>query len=426
VSDELWTRALARIPGGVNSPVRSFASVGRDPFFVARGDGPFLIATDGTRYVDYVQSWGASILGHAHPAVVEAVQRAAAAGTSYGAPTAAEVELAEAVADRVASVEKLRLVSSGTEAAMTAVRLARGATGRSKILKFAGGYHGHVDALLVAAGSGVATLGIPGSAGVTDGAVADTLVVAYNDEAALDAVFDEHGDDLAAVLVEPVAANMGLVPPAPGFLAGLRQRCDLADALLVFDEVITGFRVGPAGAQERTGITPDLTIFGKVLGGGLPLAAIGGPGALLDELAPVGPVYQAGTLSGNPLATAAGLAVLARLDDALYDELERRVGRLTDGLAGAIRDAGLAVQVPRAWTLCGLFFADAPVTDYETARAADAKRYARFFQAMLARGVFLAPSPFETLFPSVAHDDAVIDRTVAAAAEAAAEVASSG
>jgi glutamate-1-semialdehyde 2,1-aminomutase len=426
VSDELWTRALARIPGGVNSPVRSFASVGRDPFFVARGDGAYLVATDGTRYVDYVQSWGASILGHAHPAVVEAVQRAAAAGTSYGAPTASEVELAEAVADRVASVEKLRLVSSGTEAAMTAVRLARGATGRSKIVKFAGGYHGHVDSLLVAAGSGVATLGIPGSAGITDGAVADTLVVAYNDEAGLDAVFDEHGDDLAAVLVEPVAANMGLVPPAPGFLAGLRRRCDLADALLVFDEVITGFRVGPAGAQERTGITPDLTMFGKVLGGGLPLAAIGGPSALLDELAPVGPVYQAGTLSGNPLATAAGLAVLARLDAALYDDLERRAGRLTDGLVDAIRDAGLAVQVPRAWTLCGLFFADAPVTDYEAARAADAKRYARFFQAMLARGVFLAPSPFETLFPSVAHDDAVIDRTVAAAAEAAAEVASSG
>ena len=426
MSDELWTRALARIPGGVNSPVRSFASVGRDPFFVARGDGAYLIATDGTRYVDYVQSWGASILGHAHPAVVEAVQRAAAAGTSYGAPTAAEVELAEAVADRVASVEKLRLVSSGTEAAMTAVRLARGATGRSKIVKFAGGYHGHVDSLLVAAGSGVATLGIPGSAGITDGAVADTLVVAYNDEAALDAVFDEHGDDLAAVLVEPVAANMGLVPPAPGFLAGLRHRCDLADALLVFDEVITGFRVGPAGAQGRTGITPDLTMFGKVLGGGLPLAAIGGPSALLDELAPVGPVYQAGTLSGNPLATAAGLAVLARLDAALYDDLERRAGRLTDGLAGAIRDAGFAVQVPRAWTLGGLFFADAPVTDYEAARAADAKRYAQFFQAMLARGVFLAPSPFETLFPSVAHDDSVIDRTVAAAAEAAAEVASLG
>ena len=426
MSDELWTRALARIPGGVNSPVRSFASVGSDPFFVARGDGAFLVATDGTRYVDYVQSWGASILGHAHPAVVEAVQRAAAAGTSFGAPTAAEVELAEAVADRVASVEKLRLVSSGTEAAMTAVRLARGATGRSKIVKFAGGYHGHVDALLVAAGSGVATLGIPGSAGVTDGAVADTLVVPYNDEAALDAVFDAHGEDIAAVVVEPVAANMGLVPPSPGYLAGLRRRCDTADALLVFDEVITGFRVGPAGAQGRTGITPDLSIFGKVLGGGLPLAAIGGPGALLDELAPVGPVYQAGTLSGNPLATAAGLAVLARLDTGLYEELERRVRRLVDGLIGAVRDAGLTVQVPRAWTLCGLSFADAPVTDYETARAADAKRYAQFFQAMLARGVFLAPSPFEAMFPSVAHDDAVIDRTVDAAAEAAAEVATSG
>ena len=248
----------------------------------------------------------------------------------------------------------------------------------------------------------------------------------YTRTAATSSPFDTQGDDIAAVLVEPVAANMGLVPPSPGFLAGLRRRCDTADALLVFDEVITGFRVGPAGAQGRTGITPDLTIFGKVLGGGLPLAAIGGPGALLDELAPVGPVYQAGTLSGNPLATAAGLAVLARLDAGLYEELERRVCRLVDGLSGAIRAGGLAVQVPRAWTLCGLFFADAPVTDYETARAADAKRYARFFQAMLARGVFLAPSPFEAMFPSVAHDDAVIDRTVDAAAEAAAEVATSG
>ncbi|HSO96198.1 MAG TPA: glutamate-1-semialdehyde 2,1-aminomutase [Acidimicrobiia bacterium] len=426
MSDDLWARALARIPGGVNSPVRSFASVGHDPFFVARGDGAYLIATDGTRYIDYVQSWGASILGHAHPAVVEAVQRAAADGTSFGAPTAAEVELAEAVAARVPSVEKLRLVSSGTEAAMTAVRLARGATGRAKIVKFAGGYHGHVDALLVAAGSGVATLGIPGSAGVTDGTVADTLVAPYNDDDALDALFAAHGDDIAALLVEPVAANMGLVSPAPGFLAGLRRRCDTSGALLVFDEVITGFRVGPAGAQGRTGITPDLTIFGKVLGGGLPLAALGGPGPLLDELAPAGPVYQAGTLSGNPLATAAGLAVLARLDAGLYDELERRAQRLQEGLTAAIGAAGLAVQAPRAWTLAGLFFSDVPVTDYETARAADGKRYAQFFQAMLAQGVFLAPSPFEALFPSAAHDDAVIARTVDAAAVAAAEITGSG
>ena len=296
MSRELLARAQARIPGGVNSPVRSFARVGGDPFFVARGDGASLVDTDGNRYLDYVQSWGASILGHAHPAVVEAVQRAAAAGTSYGAPTPGEVELAEAVAARVPSVEKLRLVSSGTEAAMTAVRLARGTTGRAKLVKFAGCYHGHLDALLVAAGSGVATLGLPGSAGVTAGTVADTLVVPFNDEAALDAVFAEHGADLAAVLVEPVAANMGLVPPAPGFLAGLRRRCDASGALLVFDEVITGFRVGPAGAQTLVGVRPDLTLFGKVLGGGLPLAGLGGPAELLDELAPLGPVYQAGTL----------------------------------------------------------------------------------------------------------------------------------
>ncbi|HWW45941.1 MAG TPA: glutamate-1-semialdehyde 2,1-aminomutase, partial [Acidimicrobiia bacterium] len=276
MSEALWARARARIPGGVNSPVRSFASVGGDPFFVARGDGAYLVDTDGRRVVDYVQSWGASILGHANRAIVEAVQAAAAAGTSFGAPTAREVELAEAVAARVPSVEQLRLVSSGTEAAMTAVRLARGATGRAKILKFAGGYHGHLDALLVAAGSGVATLGLPGSAGVTAGTVADTVVVPYNDDDALDAVFAAHGAELAAVLVEPVAANMGLVPPHPGFLAGLRRRCDASGSLLVFDEVITGFRVGPAGAQGRVDVTPDLTLFGKVLGGGLPLAALGG------------------------------------------------------------------------------------------------------------------------------------------------------
>ncbi len=335
----LYERALARIPGGVDSPVRSFSSVGGEPFFVASAEGAHLVDTDGRRYVDYVQSWGASILGHAHPAVVEAVQRAAAAGTSYGAPTAGEVELAEAIAVRVASVDKVRLVSSGTEAAMTAVRLARGATGRAKILKFAGCYHGHVDALLVAAGSGVATLGLPGSAGVTEGTVVDTVVVPYNDEAALDAAFDRYGSDLAAALVEPVAANMGLVPPAEGFLAGLRRRCTDAGALLVCDEVITGFRLGPNGAQGRYGITPDLSMFGKVVGGGLPLAALGGRAEIMDHLAPLGPVYQAGTLSGNPLATAAGLAVLAELDDTAYTTLSAKATRFADGLRRALPHA---------------------------------------------------------------------------------------
>ena len=334
---ELFERALARIPGGVNSPVRSFGAVGGEPFFVTRGEGAYLVDTDGRRYVDYVQSWGASILGHAHPKVVEAVQRAAADGTSFGVPTEREVLLAEAICARVPSVEKVRLVSSGTEAAMTAVRLVRGATGRSKILKFAGCYHGHLDALLVAAGSGVATLGLPGSAGVTDGAVADTIVVPYNDDRALDEAFARHGADLAAVLVEPVAANMGLVPPRTGFLEGLRRRCTAAGALLVFDEVITGFRVGLAGAQGVFRITPDLSIFGKVIGGGLPLAAVGGPSALMDELAPLGPVYQAGTLSGNPLATAAGLAVLSELTDDSYVMLEKTADTLADGLRQALR-----------------------------------------------------------------------------------------
>jgi glutamate-1-semialdehyde 2,1-aminomutase len=408
----LYERALARIPGGVDSPVRSFASVGGEPFFVASAKGSALVDTDGNCYLDYVQSWGASILGHAHPVVVEAVQRAAAAGTSYGAPTEGEVELAEAIAARVPSVEKVRLVSSGTEAGMTVVRLARGATGRAKILKFTGCYHGHVDSLLVAAGSGVATLGLPGSAGVTEGTVADTVVVPYNDEAALDAVFAELGDQLAAVLVEPIAANMGLVAPAPGFLEGLRRRCTHAGALLVFDEVITGFRVGPAGAQGLYGITPDLSMFGKVIGGGLPLAALGGRADVMDELAPLGPVYQAGTLSGNPLATAAGLAVLGLLDDASYVDLVRRATRLEAGLRGAFAAAGVSAQVTRAFTLCGVFFADAPVTDYAGARRADHARYARLFHALLDQGVYFPPSGYEALFPSLAHTDADIDRTI--------------
>jgi glutamate-1-semialdehyde 2,1-aminomutase len=407
-----FERAQARIPGGVDSPVRSFASVGGDPFFVASAEGPYLVDPDGNRYVDYVQSWGASILGHAHPVVVEAVQRAAAAGTSYGAPTEREVELAEAIAARVPSVDKVRLVSSGTEAAMTAVRLARGATGRPKILKFAGCYHGHADALLVAAGSGVATLGIPGSAGVTEGTVADTVVVPYNDEVALDAAFDRYGAELAAVIVEPVAANMGLVPPAGGFLAGLQGRCRAAGALVICDEVITGFRLGPSGAQGRFGIAPDLSMFGKVVGGGLPHAAVGGRAEIMDCLAPQGPVYQAGTLSGNPLATAAGLAVLHELTDARYHELERTATRFADGLAQALPDT----RVTRVGTLTGLFFAPTAVTNYEEARRADHPRYAALFHHLLDAGIFFAPSGYETLFVSLAHTDALIDETVATAA----------
>ena len=410
----LFERALARIPGGVDSPVRSFASVGGEPFFVASAEGAYLVDTDGRRYIDYVQSWGASILGHAHPAVVDAVQRAAAAGTSYGAPTEREVELAEAIAARVPSVDKVRLVSSGTEAAMTAVRLARGATGRAKILKFAGCYHGHVDSLLVAAGSGLATLGLPGSAGVTEGTVADTVVVPYNDDAALDAAFDRYGRDLAAVIVEPVAANMGLVAPGDGFLTGLHARCTAAGALLICDEVITGFRLGSDGAQGRYGITPDLSMFGKVVGGGLPLAALGGRAEIMDHLAPLGPVYQAGTLSGNPLATAAGLAVLGELDDAAYATLETKATRFANGLSKALPNA----QITQVNTLTGIFFTTRPVTNYEEAQAADHQHYARFFHAMLDAGIFLAPSGYETLFVSLAHTNSVIDDTIQAAREA--------
>ena len=418
MAESLFDRALARIPGGVNSPVRAFGAVGGEPFFAARGEGAYLVDTEGRRYVDYVQSWGASILGHAHPKVVEAVQRAAANGTSYGVPTAREVELAETVCARIPSVEKVRLVSSGTEAAMTAVRLARGATGRAKIVKFAGCYHGHLDALLAAAGSGVATFGLPGSAGVTEGTVADTIVVPYNDAAAVDELFARAGDEIAAVLVEPVAANMGLVPGDDAFLAMLRRRCDEHDAVLVFDEVITGFRVGPAGAQGLMRMTPDLTLLGKVVGGGLPLAAVGGRADLMDELAPVGPVYQAGTLSGNPLATAAGLAALSLLDGDAYTRLETIATRLADGLAATFAGAGVTAQVPRAHTLVGLFFSREPVHYYDAARAADHKAYASFFHRLVDRGVYIAPSGYEALFPSLAHGDAEIDHTLAAATEA--------
>lgn len=414
----LFERAQARIPGGVNSPVRAFGSVGGEPFFTARASGAHLYDTAGNRYLDYVQSWGAVILGHAHPAVVEAVQRAAALGTSYGTPTVGEVELAEAICERVPSMQKVRLVSSGTEAAMTAVRLARGATGRTKIIKLAGCYHGHLDALLVAAGSGVATLGLPGSAGVTAGTVADTIVCPYNDIAAIDDAFAQHGRDIAALLVEPIAANMGLVPPQLGYLDALRDRCTRQGALLVFDEVITGFRVARGGAQELFDITPDLTIFGKVVGGGLPLAGLGGRSDIMDHLAPLGPVYQAGTLSGNPLATAAGLATLDLLDDGAYATINRAARRLAEGLSAAFETSGVAASVTQASTLVGVFFGARDqgigVHDYESAKRADHDRYARVFHGLLDRGVYFAPSGYETLFCGLAHDDTIIDETIAA------------
>jgi glutamate-1-semialdehyde 2,1-aminomutase len=408
-NEELFERASRVIPGGVNSPVRAFRSVGGTPYFVARGEGGHVVDVEGRRYVDWVQSYGASILGHGHPKVVEAVTKAAADGTTYGAPTEREVLLAEEIAARVPGVEMVRLTSSGTEAAMSAVRLARGATGRDKVVKFAGCYHGHSDSLLAAGGSGIANQGISGSAGVTKGSVADTVVVPYN-------VVPEIGDDVAVVCVEAVAGNMGLVDPDPGFLAGLRAACDRVGALLLFDEVITGFRVGRGGATERSGVRPDLWCFGKVIGGGLPVGAFAASSDLMRHLAPLGDVYQAGTLSGNPVATAAGLAVLDELDAGAYEQLEATAKALADGLREAIT---VPVQVPRAGTLVGLHFSDAPVRNYDDAKAAvDRGAYAPFFHALLDTGVALAPGPYEALFPSLAHTQDDIDRTVEAAGEA--------
>ncbi len=415
-NDSLFDRACRVMPGGVSSPVRAFGAVGGTPYFVARAEGAHVWDVEGRRYLDYVQSYGASILGHAHPRVVEAVRAAAGRGTTYGAPTEGEVLLGEELALRVEGLEMVRLVSSGTEAAMSAVRLARGATGRSRIVKFAGCYHGHSDGLLAAGGSGVADAGLADSAGVTAGAVADTVVAPYNR-------VPEVGDDVAAVVVEPVAANMGLVAPAEGFLAGLRQACDRAGALLCFDEVITGFRLGPGGASQRFGVRPDLWCFGKVIGGGLPLGAFGGRRDVMEHLAPLGPVYQAGTLSGNPVATAAGLAVLAELDAGAYTMLDGRAAELAAALSEVITGAGLAVQVPRVGPLLGLFFSSSPVRDHDEARGAVANgRYRRFFRAMLDRGVALAPGPYEAIFPSLAHGRDDIERTADAAAAAAREV----
>ena len=423
-NEDLFARGQRVIPGGVNSPVRAFRSVGGVPYFVERAEGPWVWDVEGRRFIDLVQSYGAIILGHAAPAIVDAVVSAAAWGTSFGAPTPGEVELAEAIVERVASVEKVRMVSSGTEATMSALRVARGFTGRDKIVKFAGNYHGHSDALLVEGGTAMASLGIPGSAGVTANAVADTLVAPYNVVPTLDR-------SVAAVIVEPVAANMGLVAPADGFLAGLRAECDRVGALLIFDEVIAGFRVARGGAQELFGVRCDLTAFGKVIGGGLPVGAFGGRADIMDVLAPLGPVYQAGTLSGNPLATAAGRAALGQLTDAAYAALTARVARFAAGLEEAIGGAGLPVRVPVVGTLAGLYFGagdgapgrpDAAV-DYDSARRTDEQLYASFFHEMLDRGVALAPGAYEVLFVGLAHTDEVLDQVVDRAGEAALAVA---
>ena len=418
-NEGLFDRARRVIPGGVNSPVRSFRSVGGTPYFVATAEGPYVWDADGRRYIDYVQSYGPSILGHAHPGVVDAVNRAAADGTSYGAPTEAEIRLAETVVERVEGLEALRFVNSGTEATMTALRLARGATGRDRVVIFAGCYHGHADALLAAGGSGVADQGISGCDGVTAGAVADTVVAPYN-------VVPELDDTVAAVIVEPVAANMGLVAPADGFLDGLRRACDAAGALLVFDEVISGFRLAKGGASEWFKVQPDLWCFGKVIGGGLPVGAFGGRWEIMEHLAPLGGVYQAGTLSGNPLAMAAGQATLDLLDGQAYQRLEATAARLAKGLADALTGAGLDAVLPRVGSLLGLFLGDREPTCFDEVKViAENGLYPKVFHALLERGVALAPGPYEVLFPSLAHTDEVVDSTVEAAVQAAAAVAAS-
>ena len=417
---QLHDRAEQLMPGGVSSPVRAFRAVGGEPPFIVAGQGARVRDADGREYIDLICSWGPLIVGHAHPAVVAAITAQAARGTSYGMPTPGEVELAALITAALPSVEMVRFVSSGTEATMSALRLARAATGRDVVLKFAGCYHGHADALLAKAGSGVVTLGLPDSAGVSAATAAATLTVAFNDLAAAQRIADTTA--LAAIIVEPYAGNMGCVPPRAGFLEGLRRVADRSGALLIFDEVITGFRVGPAGAQGRAGVWPDITCLGKVIGGGLPVGAYGGSRALMRLVAPLGPMYQAGTLSGNPLAMAAGIATLGLLDAAAYARLEEIGARLEDGLVAAAQRAGVAARVQRVGSLLTLFFTDGEVRDEDDAKISDRDRFAAFHRAMLRRGVLLPPSQFECLFLSLAHDEETIDQVIAAAAASLEEI----
>jgi len=413
-----FQKAKQVIPGGVNSPARAFGAVGGEPLFIARGEGAYLYDIDGNRLIDYVGSWGPMILGHAHPEVVAAVESALRRGTSFGAPTEAETELAEMVVEAFPSIERVRLVNSGTEAAMSAIRLARAYTGRDLIVKFAGNYHGHVDSLLVAAGSSAATLGVPSSPGVTAGTAKDTIVLEYNDVAGLEEAFARFGSQIAAVIVEPIAGNMGVVKAQAGFRQALRELTAQSGALLIFDEVMTGFRVCYGGAQTLLGIRPDLTILGKILGGGLPIGAYGGRADIMDQMLPTGKVFQAGTLSGNPLATAAGIATLKVLRQTNpYPRLEQLSTRLAVGLEQAAQEAGIPVSIGWFGSMMTLFFSSAPVVDWSSARRCDTERYARYFWGMLRRGVYLPCSQFEALFVSAAHTEEHIDTTLAAARE---------
>jgi glutamate-1-semialdehyde 2,1-aminomutase len=418
-SEELFGRAVELMPGGVNSPVRAFRGVGGTPRFIKSARGATMTDVDGRTYIDYVGSWGPMILGHADEEVIEALRDALARGTSYGAPTELEIEMAEEIIAAVPSIEMVRMVNSGTEATMSALRLARGATSRNKIVKFEGCYHGHGDSLLVKAGSGVATLGLPDSPGVTDAVARNTLTAPFNDAGALEQIFEEFGADIAAVIIEPVVGNMGCVPPREGYLQALRDITRRHGALLIFDEVMTGFRLARGGAQELYDITPDLTTLGKIIGGGLPVGAYGGRRDIMEQIAPAGPVYQAGTLSGNPLAMTAGLVTLRRLRDrSVYERLERSAARLCDGVGEAAREAGVPVVTNRVGSMFTNFFTDAPVSDWPSAAKSDRDRYGKFFHAMLEGGVYLAPSQFEAAFLGVAHTDELLDRTIESARRA--------